>query len=483
MRQQQAIAITLVLLLGMILISCFVVLSSSLALSAKRLTGDQAVMLKAHYAAESALALGQMRLDEAFKLMSALDVGDLSEAEIDSYIRLFCGVQTLAAKEITTLQNTNKENIGQLCQVQTLANPEIIFIEHIAQEHYLALGIGQDDIESYWQQLFRPREFSWEVDEGRLELHYGFKAKEVRYDGSYHLILESLAITALGQIFSQDGSKLLAERELQLKPAKHWDITLSKPALSRFSYFSNENSSPIDRSRAVFSDGLVMAGPVHINSPNGAWFASEGPREGCGPRFWGQVSMVSSARIWLSSPLCEHWLSPEAMFFGGLRLNSPSIAVASPEKLYQEQVQAVNGGGSSLPTTKLINFCPTCQAQPQVYVRSHGGQSGLYIEGNVDALGLYIQGGQQVIEIHQADTQTRIQGKKSWQLSQYQRGQAILEQKLDDFNGLILVNGAIGQSQLNYGGQVGLFGDGSENADILQPLTISALGDIVIRIV
>jgi len=139
MRQRQGMILVVVLLLGMMLLTCFALMASSLAVNLKQLKGDKELLLSAEYAAQSGLALLEHRLNEAAHLIQSVNIAALSHDELKLYAQIFCGVDEL-------YQPPSRQNQAfRLCTAGSYARPEVFFQDHVSELSFAQVGLAGVD--------------------------------------------------------------------------------------------------------------------------------------------------------------------------------------------------------------------------------------------------------------------------------------------------------------------------------------------------
>jgi len=303
MKQSAGVALVITLMIAVLLFIAILAISSSFSLSGRRVTTDQKYALEAQYAAESGLALAEARLknlglevvqlldnDEAFELPANTDWLSLRQDIVN-----FCGSEEAVPSTRPALAST-------ICTVNAEGldwddpehAPYSLFLRHVESDAYpddpeTGLPMAAED---FWRSHLGPQQASLVLKdaddvETKYTVDYGFFPREVKVlaDGSIRFGFAALPTLATGYL--QNGTEILATRQLQQEYPGHLYVDVSPPSFSHFMMFTNyqrASASP-GASRVYFYDGTLFDGPVHTNEHfnfiGRPWFGDSVTSAGC----------------------------------------------------------------------------------------------------------------------------------------------------------------------------------------------------------
>ena len=528
-KKEQGIGLISIVLFTALVLASIVGITATVAVTAKRTTTDQMLVLRAQYAAESGLSVAKLRLGEFENVVNqALFPITMTTTDLMDHAAKFCAAQAKKPNKAPAQWSIDQLNDGfELCSARDLGTGSMdgmarmsFLSHHITSLDLNSVGINVSESD-YWNELFGDTQASSTVlqsgEQGvvKYEIDYNLTPKSVnllRDEATFRFVFALGDVVAKGILEDLDGN-IIATRKLQIgKSTQEMFIEVSKPSFAQYGYFVDTRTTP-SGDRLNFTDDMFISGRVHIN--NGTFFFAK-DRTG-GPRFSGKFSSADPGITWNSGGTI---VNDEIMFLGGSEFNAQSIALPDNNHVQLNKVLAVNSADTDAEKCKALGLninSATCAATATGIFYTKGDNQdlangtdeffgGIYVKGNVNSIILSSPDGQdQLITITHADGSVAefVNSSGTWKVNHFNgpnaltAPDAILKQAelIGNFNGLIFVEGDIGCENLQRNNEPcsinvqtghstdGLKGDGTDQADIAEDfmLTITGSGNIFIK--
>lgn len=347
-RKQDGIALISIVLLTALVLASIVGITATLALSTKRTTKDQMMVLRAQYAAESGLALAKLRLGELEDIVNLAEYPN-SLITLDTHAEEFCGKRLSPPTTDVANWTTNQLINGfEICSANAInsrgasTNRLSILNDYITQADLQSLGITTTAAD-FWDEVFTSTLTATQIlqanSEGsvRFEIDFNMQPKAVRLlqdQISMRFVFGLGNIVAKGIIEDPNG-QILATRKLELSPsASEMFLEISKPSFAQYGYFAENRFSPTSGRLIYFNDSQVIGGRVHVNDAVGI----NADTSTGGPRFSGKFSTTASEITWNRG---SYQVAEELMFLAGNEFGAQSITLPDNNHIQRDKALGV----------------------------------------------------------------------------------------------------------------------------------------------
>ncbi len=540
-RNQQGLGLISIVLFTALVLASVVGITATMAITAKRTTTDQMMVLRAQYAAESGLSVAKLKLGEFEKVVNMAKYPiTMTTNELMDHATDFCAARAKKPTKAPAQWTVPELNNGyELCSAKDLGTGNLDGMGRMSvlSNYITTTDMRSIDIEAsqsdYWNELFGNTQDASTVlqagSEGvvKYEIDYNLTPKSVnllRDEASFRFVFGLGNVVAKGILEDLDGN-IIATRKLQIgQSSQEMYIEISKPSFAQYGYFADTRTTP-SGSPLHFTDDMFISGRVHIN--NGTFFHATS-RTG-GPRFSGKFSSADPSITWNRNATL---VNDEIMFLGGSEFNAQRIALPDNNHIQLNKVLATPDADTEAKVCEALGLSTTSatctgEATGIFYTQGDGVDQpnstdeffgGIYVKGDVNSITLSSPDGEdQNIKItHSNGTIAEFYNSgPSWKVKHYTDpnttssdpsalgtiGSILANlfakeaELLGNFNGLIFVDGDIGcENRQNYdepcntnvttGRSIdGLKGDGTDLPDLAEDfmLTITGSGNIVLK--
>ena len=479
-KNQQGVALVVVLLSAMVLVVALLAITSTLALEGQRTTTDQRLTLQAQYAAESGLSRAKSKLSEAEAILKTLDIHANTRANnVSTHAQHFCGADALSPAPESWTPEQRKEGI-ELCKAAPITSKSkerfSLFTAYVPSDAY-PKGTSPSQ---YWLEVFgggnsvatRLAADPKTGAETWYRASFGLIPRAVRLMGpdNYRFEFAVSPVMSVGEV--RVNGEVVATRTVGLETPGSFEVSVERPSFNRYALFRNNTRSTGD-DQLFFAGGERFDGPVHTNGIPGLARWNERL-----PQFFG--AFTTAAR--------------SAAHYGASERDYPDIFRGDPGRFSVDavplptnnnnQLRASFGGNATdsreVSERELTSAWNVSEISDGVYYSRGGGNSankedrwtgGLYIKGDVKDLIFSTWQGRQVIQIRRDEVTVTFQqtSNNTWSVTEKGRTRTLS----GTFSGMIYVDGDIEN----------LGGDGTDAADIAakSQLTLTTTGDITVK--
>ncbi len=264
--RDSGVALVVVMLVSAVLLGVLLVITSNFAISSRRLTGEQSLILKARYAAESGIATSEARwnadLETIRNLVEKLNIpaSEFNSTTLESDLRQLC-------------QNNVSTDANYLCKTNEGRGNPAFFMRYISAN---TPAYGNQDPQEFWNRVLgqnnnQTRTIEETISRSSYTIRSGFGLVGVKKTLNQNLqaiysielgvpggTLESVGLVEAGTrtLSTQTVQRQFANREIRIEP-----FNLNGFALNTSHMVDDRNSN----SPVFFSDQTKFDGPVHTN--------------------------------------------------------------------------------------------------------------------------------------------------------------------------------------------------------------------------
>jgi len=277
-RKTAGVTLVLTVLMVMLLLAAVLIVTSQLAISARRSAGDQEATAQSQYIAESGIARSQSRLN----LISDLLGSDLTvpanalSSSVQTDILNLCGLSSMPATLTNNVLCEDTTSTGNILASAT-ANRLTLFTDFLSDGNFSDRGYpitGTSAEAQFWIENFTGKATSASVGSGTFNSTVGLKLQRVRVLGTdtYQLVFTLPDVSSSSTAVSGTSQRSLKVAAVSTT----YTLNINRGSFAQYALFTNHHFTDSTAetgckngtsacARITFTSNTLFSGPIHSN--------------------------------------------------------------------------------------------------------------------------------------------------------------------------------------------------------------------------